>query len=207
MGLPAEYAIVKPCFLNVKNAKFPPVEICSVDLSADNDPLPQEIPWLERATGNSDACIPWSAFHAAENNDSIDHVTTTALMPIFTDQAHTTAMMLHSMNVVKDAITYLNPEQVPVMVVDQPLYALCKQIQYLLPETHGKDKFLIFLGGLHIEMAAFRAAGHWLDGSGWVNVLTRAEVTTSGRAESMLKASHLTRTRYTHQVYSFYYRV
>ena len=49
------------------------------------------------------------------------------------------------------------------------------------------------LGDLHIEMAAFKVLGNWLDGSGWTSVAT-------GVADSFIKASHLTRTRRAHQI-------
>lgn len=56
------------------------------------------------------------------------------------------------------------------------------------------------MGGLHIEMAALRVLGRWLDGSGWVDVLVQADITTQGRVEAMLKAAHVKRARYAHEV-------
>ena len=56
------------------------------------------------------------------------------------------------------------------------------------------------LGGLHIEMAAWKAVGTWLEQSGWSEALTLSDVATAGRAESYLNAAHLTRTRYAHEV-------
>ena len=64
----------------------------------------------------------------------------------------------------------------------------------------GEDQFVVMLGGLHIEMASFKALGNWLDGSGWADVLVQAGVAKSGTADSFLKASHITRTRHAHQV-------
>jgi len=45
-----------------------------------------------------------------------------------------------------------------------------------------------------------RAVGKWLDGSGWIGILVKANVTTPGRANSVLNASRVTRTRHIHQV-------
>ena len=56
------------------------------------------------------------------------------------------------------------------------------------------------LGGLHIEMAAFKMLGKWLNCSGWAEALCNARVATQGVADSFLAASHLTRTRQGHQV-------
>jgi len=58
------------------------------------------------------------------------------------------------------------------------------------------------LGGLHIEITAFKTLGSWLNGSGWVDALTQSMVATAGTADSYLHCSHLTRTRYAHQVTS-----
>ena len=76
-------------------------------------------------------------------------------------------MIRHSMNVVKDAVEILNPGQVPIVAVDQPLYAVVKQIQWNWPETHGEDHFIIMFGGLHIEMTALKMLGDLLEGSGF----------------------------------------
>ena len=54
-------------------------------------------------------------------------------------------------------------------------------------------------GGLHIEIAALRIIGDWLQNSGGVSALSQAKVTSAGTAESVMKASHVTRTRHDHQ--------
>ena len=56
---------------------------------------------------------------------------------------------------------------------------------------------MIVLGGLHIEMAALKVIGDWLEDSGWVEALVQAKV---GIADSFLKASHVTHTKHAHQV-------
>lgn len=56
------------------------------------------------------------------------------------------------------------------------------------------------LGGLHIEMAIISMIGSWLDGSGWTENLVESGITTSGRAESLLKSCHVKRSRYSHEV-------
>ena len=58
----------------------------------------------------------------------------------------------------------------------------------------------MMLGGLHIEMAAFKILGNLLDGSGWTEALVQAGVAAAGTADSFLKAFHLTRTRHAYQV-------
>ena len=59
---------------------------------------------------------------------------------------------------------------------------------------------MVMFGGLHIEMALWTTLGDLLDSSGWTTALCEAGIATSGTADSFLKASHLTRTRHSHQV-------
>ena len=56
------------------------------------------------------------------------------------------------------------------------------------------------MGGLHIEKALLNVLGNWLDGSGWVAVITAANVTTEGRADALQSDSHISRTQWDHQV-------
>ena len=89
----------------------------------------------------------------------------TSLLPLFDDQAHSVAMIRHSMDVVSKAVQSLNPGQVPIITADQPLYTIAKQIQWNGPGTHGEDKFVVMFGALHIKMAPLKAIGNLLDGS------------------------------------------
>jgi len=79
-----------------------------------------------------------------------------SLLPLFTDNAHSVAMIKHSMNIVQAAVQHLNPGQVPVPTVDQPLLALAKQIQWPWPTEYGENHFVIMFGCLHIEMAILK---------------------------------------------------
>ena len=94
----------------------------------------------------------------------------------------------------------VNPQQTPVITVDQPLYALSKQIQWNCPQTFGEHQFVFVLGGLHIELAGLKTLGDWLDGSGWTTALQNGNIASSGKAEADLHASHITRARHAHQV-------
>ena len=75
-------------------------------------------------------------------------------------------MIRHYMDVVKNAVEHVNPGQTPLVTLDQPLFALVKQIQWKWPEKYGEDKMVVMFGGLHIEMAALKTLGNWLRGSG-----------------------------------------
>ena len=82
------------------------------------------------------------------------------------------------------ATQHVNPGQVPVLTVDQPLYAIAKAIQWSWPDQYGEGKY-----GLHIEMALLNVLGNWLDGSGWVAIM--ATVMSPQKDEPMLfKVAH-----------------
>ena len=109
-------------------------------------------------------------------------------------------MIYHAMSIIKVATEHLNPGQTPVITLDQPLYAIAKTIQWNSATEFNEDNYCVFLGPLHSEMLIEKLLGDWLRDSGWTAVLIAAEVTSSGRAEAMLKGTHVTRTRYAHQV-------
>ena len=93
-----------------------------------------------------------------------------------------------------------NPGQVPVIVMDQPFFALVKYAQWNWPENLGESGYVVVLGGLHTEMALWKMVGDLLEESGWCTAITQSNIATAGTADSFLKAAHLTRTRHAHQV-------
>ena len=44
----------------------------------------------------------------------------------------------------------MNPGHIPVIVLDQPLYTIAKQIQWHETHNFGEDKYVVLMGGLHI---------------------------------------------------------
>ena len=90
------------------------------------------------------------------------------MLPLFQDNSKSVAMIKHSMDVIKQAVQELNSSQVPLITLDQPLYAIAKSIQWNWQTEYGEDHFVLILGGLHIEMAALKVIGDWLEDCGWV---------------------------------------
>ena len=204
--LPHYYTDVPPVTTNMKNISVPATSVVSLARDNFKKQTEEEYMWLEHArrviednTG-TDENISWSAFHASRQPQLARTISPTALLPLFLDSAHTVAMIRHSMDVVKNAVEHVNPGQTPVVTLDQPLFALAKQIQWKWPEKYGEDKMVVMFGGLHIEMAALKTLGDWLRGSGWVQALVQAEIATPGTADSFLRAAHVTRTRRAHQI-------
>ena len=116
----------------------------------------------EKQNGSASMPVSWAAFHCNSQPTVDKPKSTIALLPIFKDQAHLGAMILHNMNSVKTVVAYLNPGQTPVLTADQPLYALAKLIQWNFPEIHPEDSFIVVFGSLYIKMNILKVLGNWL---------------------------------------------
>ena len=73
--------------------------------------------------------ISWAAFHASQQMPSQHQKAIISLMPMFLENANSVKMICHSLKVIKLATEHVNPGQVPVIAMDQPLFAIGKQIQ------------------------------------------------------------------------------
>ena len=110
--------------------------------------------------------ISWSAYHASLQEAVPRPPANIELLPLFKDNAHSVAMMKHGMDVLKKATEHLNPGQVPVVTVDCALYPILKKIQWTWPVEYGEEKYVVLMGGLHVEMAFLAVMGDWLEESG-----------------------------------------
>ena len=201
-SLPDSYAIVPPTALTTASTSVPECDQQEVDGTTLEQGRCKEEDWIAHALQKlkkdnvtSEDAIAWAAYHSSNKEHEKDPPALTALLPLFYEKAATPAMVKHGMNVLKQAIAFLNPGQIPVIAFDQPLFALAKMVQWKWPEMYGEKEYIVMLGGLHIEMALWTTLGDLLDSSGWTAALTEADVASSGVADSFLKASHLTRTR------------
>ncbi len=74
-------------------------------------------------------------------------------------------------------------------------------MQWTFPELFREERFLVKLGGLHIEMALWVTMGDFLLGSGWYEDLADAGIAlTVAAAISYLRANDPMRTWYAHQI-------
>jgi len=168
-----------------------------------------QMPWFENVrTALADASqtylvnmnISWLAYFASLQLSVPKPPAIIAQLPLFRDGAHSAAMVKHGMNIIKQITVRCNPEQIPVLTVDQPLYAIAKIIQWKWREVYGEKQYFILMGGLHIEMAMLKVMGDWLDGSGWTHLITSADVTSEGRVDGLQKGSHTSRAQWAHQI-------
>jgi hypothetical protein len=207
--LPTSYTSVPQAALEKKQFTVPVVfgPVKPTDRQHVDKAAKQEATWLntvmealQKEKLEIGDWISWSAYHAHLQQTIIPPAAINAMLPLFLDNAHSVAMIKHSMDMIRAAVQLLNPGQIPVIAADQPLYAMAKRIQWTWPITHGEDSFVVMFGGLHIEMAILKVLGNWLEDSGWTSALTQANIASSGTADSFICASHVTKTRHAHQV-------
>ena len=124
---PDSYAIVPPTELNTKSTSVPNRRMQEIENSLE-DAESKEKHWVDYALQklNSDTAlssedaIVWAAYHSADLPNEKNPPCTSALLPLFYEKAATPAMVKHRMNVLKQAIEFVNPGQIPVLAVDQP---------------------------------------------------------------------------------------
>ena len=207
LSLPITYTLVSPVEMKNKAAIPPVFGPSRPPVSEELSNKAEQYRWLKTVEehvcssekGDGRVSVSWGAYHASRQDRDHQKEDKIALLPLLTDNAHSPALIKHVMKIVKDDIRYLNPGQTPVIAMDQPLYALAKEIQWCFPEEFGENTFVVMLGGLHIEMAALRLLGEWLNDSGWTSLIESADIVRKGVADSLLKASHVLRTRLAHQ--------
>eukprot|EP00745_Piridium_sociabile_P003240 TRINITY_DN11945_c0_g1_i1.p1 TRINITY_DN11945_c0_g1~~TRINITY_DN11945_c0_g1_i1.p1 ORF type:complete len:368 (-),score=62.14 TRINITY_DN11945_c0_g1_i1:49-1152(-) len=205
--LPAFYTDITPVVL--KTPIEPPETPPSTPHSDMNEQFANavvnELQWLDTVHSamtedTTPENLSWGAYHSALQGPEIDQTPAiSCLLPLFHDPSKSPAMIKHGMDVIKRAVDHLNSGQVPVVALDQPLYAIAKQIQWKWPDSHGEKQFVVMLGGLHTEMAFLKALGNLLRDSGWTDTLVEANIASTGTADSFINASHVTKTRRAHQ--------
>ena len=205
-ALPASYSDVPPEAFPTNNPiprkpKGPSTPSVSSGIQDKESQWLSFVQSLQEKEGlESEDNISWSAYMANLQVEVPRPPAITGLLPLFRESAHTLAMVKHGMNLIKQATELVNPRQVPVLTLDQPLYAIAKKIQWTWPGIYGEDKFVVMMGRLHVEMALLKVIGSFLEGSGWASVMTSAGVTTEGRADSLHKGSQISRSQWAHQV-------
>eukprot|EP00112_Aurelia_sp_Birch-Aquarium-sp1_P023888 Seg731.3 transcript_id=Seg731.3/GoldUCD/mRNA.D3Y31 product="hypothetical protein" protein_id=Seg731.3/GoldUCD/D3Y31 len=205
LRLPESYTSLPPTKAAI--AEYPLQSVNHSHFGCTN-PLAEANEWLTHLETLTDADsnvniaqhMSWSGFHSQNAANVTPVKTLSTLLPLLKDSVNSTSMVRHTMDIIKQILLLINPKQAAVITADQPVYTLGKQIQWMYPDLYGEDKLLMMMGGLHIEMAFLDAIGDWLEGSGWVEVLVKAEVNTPGRAESFLSGKQVKRSRYAHQV-------
>ena len=120
--LPQTYALVeKLCLPNLSCLYAPLMTISIPDFDFDllRKALDDEIEWLSQLDING-----WSSHHASVNRSEVKEPDITTILPLIREKVHTLDTQYHCMNIISQTINAINPNQTPVDVCDQPVYAL-----------------------------------------------------------------------------------
>ena len=152
--LPEYYRTVPPVILPKSMPAVPPVQDTSIKSCFKfKSACKEEFKWLDHVRDelNKDISedivnISWAAYHASMiNSDQPFPLDVCSLMPLFEEEAASVTMIRHAIDVVSQAVRFLNPNQIPVLACDQPLYAIAKKIQRNWPECMAKTSSLLCL--------------------------------------------------------------
>ena len=118
-----------------------------------------------------------------------------SIMPLIREKVNTLDTQFHCMEIIKNTVSVINEGLTPV---DQPVYALSKQIQWRFPELF-RDYFCLF-GALHVEKSLLVIHGEFIKGSGLSNVLGKCNLSVIGLENTLVNATDIKRARYAIQV-------
>ena len=162
--LPEAYTEIAPV---IAPAKHPQVSATTVNIQPDggvfNRSFKDEVKWLETSSNvicnqerlKEEEVVSWGAFHSRDLSTSPSVSAISALLPLFPDQAKSIAMIRHAMDIIKLSVNHLNPGQVPVIALDQPPFAVGKEIQWNWSDLYGEKKFVVMFGNLITAPAEF----------------------------------------------------
>ncbi len=78
----------------------------------------------------------WAAYNAScQVIEKLHRPDVSILLPMFRDPAHSPAMICNAMTIISSTTQRINPGQIPVVALHQPLYSLAKQIQWNWPSS------------------------------------------------------------------------
>lgn len=110
--LPSSYSGVPPVAL-------PSGQLISQHQASSNSESDREIDWLDNAKEllskeelNKSDFISWAAYCASKSSLPSHEPAIISLLPRFFENAHSLAMIAHSMKVIKSAVQHINPSQI-----------------------------------------------------------------------------------------------
>ena len=190
--LPNWYTDVIP--FHLPNDIIVPELIKSNPPAITSDKLCMDQLWLINKSNSSWALFP----SQVETSKLPQYQDLLAMLPIWWDDSKSPATIKHLLTVLMETINYLNSGQTAVAGLDQPLYAIAKWIQWLLPNEYGHRKVVLMLSALYIEMVMLGCLGDLLEDSGWTVALSNSGITSPGNGA--LLTGHVVKTKYMHQV-------
>ena len=205
--LPASYAEVNP--ISTHTSKKAPLfaPVCTYFVPFDEaEPLlqksfMQEVEWLENTDEllESEMCKSWAQDHSLMNRCEEIYPGINAILPLITKEVHTIETRYQCMMITRKTINKLNPQQTPIDVADQPVYALSKEIQWRFRDEYGQGSYFVLFGGLHIEQSLLKIHGDIIKGSGMEEILNANELSIIG-SDAIVNVNQIKKARYSLQI-------
>ena len=104
---------------------------------------------------------------------------------------------------IKNTINKVNPQQTPIDVSDQPVYALSKEIQWRFNDQFGRGKYFVMFGALHIEKSLLVIHADIIKGSDLRQILKENELSVIG-TDAIVNVNDIKKARYCLQVIEFH---
>ena len=149
---------------------------------------------------NNESWCGWAKHHSSFQRFGTEiNVGVNAILPMINKEMHKLDTMYHVMNLNKKITNLLNPSQIPFDTCDQPVYAVTKTIQWMLPETLGSWKHLSILSGFHIEQSALVIYVEIIKGSSLEKISSSNELSIIG-ISAVADVNDIKRARFCLQV-------
>ena len=134
------------------------INFSDIDCYADLEvAFQEELDWLKivttcfLSTGNNNLFSGWAQHHVSYNRGLVHLPGINTILPLLGNKVNTLQMQSHCMMLNVNSIQVLNPDQTPVDVSDQSVYALSKELQFRYPDIFGD--YVPSMGALHIEQS------------------------------------------------------
>ena len=205
--LPSDYTSVKniyPANFNSELYASPsPDHVSPTEFPIYNSAVTEDLDWLCKCADilsiNLDnVYIPgWAPHHASQKRGIPSPSGINTILPLYRDKVSTFIMQSHLMHLNMKWTSILNPNQTPVDVSDQPVYALTKELILRFPEEFSK--YFALFGQLHIEQCILVIHGQLIEGSGLLEILTENRFSMIGLS-AVVDVNNIKRARYTLQI-------
>ena len=123
-----------------------------------------------------------------------------SIMPLIRDKVHTLDTQYHCMKIIAETIKVINPDQTPIDICDQPVFALTKQIRWKFPSLFNIQKYFSFFGDLHVEKSLLVIHGEFIKGIGLAEILGTCNLSVIGAQNTLVNANDIKGARYAMQV-------
>ena len=162
----------------------------------------EELNWLEKCedilSELDHVYIPgWASHHASQKRGILNPSGINTILPLHRDKVSTFNMQSHLMHLNMKWTAILNPDQTPVDVSDQPVFALTKELILHFPEIFSK--YFPLFGQLHIGQCLLVIHGQLIKGSGLLEILTENKFSMIGLS-AVVDVNNIKRARYTVQI-------